>query len=64
MSKKQVVGSMSDWSGVLKDFFRQIGDGSLTLEQVTATVEHRNPFEIESEPDIPAFAGMTRRRLE
>lgn len=43
--KKQMVGSMSDWSGVLKDFFRQIHDGSLTFEMVQAVVEHRNPFE-------------------
>lgn len=47
MSKKQVVGSMLDWSGVLKDFFRQINDGSLTLQQTTTFTEHRNPFELE-----------------
>ena len=41
---KEVVGSMSDWSGVLKDLFRQIDDGSLALEQVKALVGHRNPF--------------------
>lgn len=43
---REVVGSMSDWSGVLKDLFRQFHDGSLTLEQATAFKEHRNPFEI------------------
>ena len=43
---KQVVGSMSDWSGVLKDFFRQIDNGSHTLETLRAFNEHRNPFEI------------------
>jgi hypothetical protein len=37
---KAVVGSMSDWSGVLKDFFRQIADGSHTLESVQAFNEH------------------------
>lgn len=42
--KKTVVGSMSEWSGVLKDFFRQIHDGSTTLEMVQAFNEHRNPF--------------------
>lgn len=42
MSKKQVVGSMSDWSGVLKDFFRQIDDGSITLERLKNFVGH-NP---------------------
>ena len=39
-----VVGSMSEWAGVLKDFFRQIEDGSKTLEQVIAFNENRNPF--------------------
>lgn len=48
MSKRQVVGSMSDWSGVLKDFFRQISDGSLTLEHIIDVNEHRNPFEGEA----------------
>ena len=42
---REVVGSMSDWSGVLKDELRQINDGSLTLKQLTAVTEHRNPFE-------------------
>ena len=42
--KKEVVGSMSDWSGVLKDLFRQFDDGSLTLEQMKAVAEHRSPF--------------------
>jgi hypothetical protein len=40
MAKKQVVGSMSDWSGVLKDFFRQIEDGSHTLASVKAFNNH------------------------
>ncbi|MDP3764428.1 MAG: hypothetical protein Q8Q95_02295 [bacterium] len=35
------VGEMSAWSGVLKDFFRQIDDGSHTLESVKAFNEHR-----------------------
>jgi len=41
---KEVVGSMSKWSGVLKDMFRQFGDGSLTLNQTTAFVDHKDPF--------------------
>ena len=49
MSKRQVVSSMSDWSGVLKDFFRQIGDGSIALNQVQAFLEHQNPFEAKSD---------------
>ena len=46
---KQVVGSMSDWSGVLKDFFRQIEDGSHDLESVKAFNEHQNPFSLLSD---------------
>lgn len=42
--KREVVGSMSEWAGVLGDFFRQIKDGSITLPQVTAFAEHKNPF--------------------
>lgn len=38
---KTAVGEMSAWSGVLKDFFRQIDDGSHTLESVKAFNEHR-----------------------
>lgn len=44
--KKEVVGSMSEWSGALKDLFRQIDDKSLTLENLQALLEHKNPFEI------------------
>jgi len=44
--ESKVVGGMSEWSGILKDLFRQIHDGSLTLEQVKAFVDHQNPFEI------------------
>lgn len=37
---------MSDWSGMLKDQFRQIGDGSWTLEnQMDVFSRRRNPFE-------------------
>ncbi len=44
MSKKQIVGSMSEWSGVLKDLFRQIDDGSIKLRDVQGFLEHENPF--------------------
>ena len=44
MNKKEVVGSMSESSGVLKDLFRQINDGSIELEQVQSFLEHKNPF--------------------
>lgn len=43
--KKEVVGSMSEWAGMLKDFFRQIEDGSKTQEQTQAFLERRNPFD-------------------
>jgi len=42
----KVVGSMSDWSGVLKDLFRQIDDGSITLETIKAVVGHCGPDKI------------------
>jgi len=41
---REVVGSVSEWSGMLKDLFRQIDDGSITLEQFQAFLEHKNPF--------------------
>ena len=42
---KPIVGSMSEWSGLLKDFFRQVDDGSLSLFNLRAFVEHKNPFD-------------------
>lgn len=39
-----VVGS-SVTAGQLKDFFRQIDDGSLGGKHIKALLEHRNPFE-------------------
>jgi len=44
---KNVVGSMSDWFGMLKDLFRQINDGSIQLVQLQAFLEHRNPFKVD-----------------
>jgi hypothetical protein len=43
---KNVVGSMSDWSGMLKDLFRQIDDGSINKGHLCALLDHRNPFEV------------------
>lgn len=43
---REIVGSMSEWSGVLKDLFRQIDDGSIDLQQLQAFLEHKNPFEL------------------
>lgn len=42
--KRQIVGSMSEWSGALKDFFRQIDDGSIVLYNLRMFLEHRDPF--------------------
>jgi hypothetical protein len=38
---EKVVGSMSEWSGMFKDFFRQIADGSITREHFKDFLEHR-----------------------
>lgn len=46
MSKTQVVGTMSEWSGIIRDMFRQFDDGSLTLAHAKAFIEHKNPFAI------------------
>lgn len=46
MSKRTAVGSMSEWSGILADLFRQIKDGSKTRDQLQAFLEGRNPFEV------------------
>jgi len=46
MSNTQLVGDMSDWVGMMKDFWRQVGDGSLTKESFQAYLEHRDPFAI------------------
>lgn len=54
--KRQVVGSMSEWSGVLKDFWRQVDDGSITLTMVKNFVERRNPF-----VDVPVNNAFLRR---
>ncbi|MEK9174573.1 MAG: hypothetical protein AAB725_01225, partial [Patescibacteria group bacterium] len=51
------VGGMSEWSGVLKDFFRQIDDGSITLEMVRALTEHRVVSVLES------LMEATRKKL-
>ena len=55
---KAAVGSMSEWSGTLKDFFRQINDGSHTLEAVKAFNEHR-PLS-----PLVALVEATTRKLQ
>lgn len=45
MSKKvKVVGGMSEWSGLLKDLFRQIDDGSVSQKQLQLFLERRSCF--------------------
>jgi len=46
MSNTQVVGDMSEWVGMMKDFWRQVGDGSLTKESFQTYLEHCDPFAI------------------
>ena len=41
---KAIVGSMSEWSGLLKDFFRQVEDGSIAHYQLREFLNHRDPF--------------------
>ena len=50
MSKKEarLVGGMFEWSGVLKDVFRQIDDGSLTIGHFQAFLKHKNPFAVQA----------------
>jgi hypothetical protein len=58
---KAIVGSMSKWSGLLKDFFRQIDDGSLTLFNLREMLNHRNPFDYLVDIDwrkVYEFLGM------
>ena len=50
--KKQVVGSMTEWSGVLKEVVRQMCDGELTREQCQLFVEHKNPFSEQPTDDL------------
>ncbi|MCL5733587.1 MAG: hypothetical protein M1334_02925 [Patescibacteria group bacterium] len=49
--KRKIVGSMSEWSGMLKDLFRQINDGSIGQEEIKRFLEHKNPFKPESRAD-------------
>ena len=42
--KKKVVGSMSEWSGMLQDLFRQISDGSITKQQLQIFLERKDPI--------------------
>ena len=55
LAMREIVGSMSEWSGVLKDLFRQIDDGSITLRHVQAFLQHRNPFEVNPITDWQNF---------
>lgn len=61
MSEKQVGSAPSEQKlkDALKEFFRQLCDGSLRMEHVIAMNEHRNPFMPEEE-----WALRLRTRME
>ena len=42
-----VAGSLGITAGQMKDFWRQVGDGSLTGYHMQAMLEHRDPFSFE-----------------
>jgi hypothetical protein len=44
MGNAKVVSGSEMTTGLLKDFFRQLDDGSLTGDHLRAINEHRNPF--------------------
>lgn len=43
------INDMSDWSGMLINFFQQIKDGTVTKEQFQLFLSHRNPFIVTNE---------------
>ena len=49
--RKSAVGSMSDWSGLLKDLFRQIDDGTITRGKLEAVVNNKIVYP-EDTPDL------------
>ena len=59
--KKTVVAGSSVTASQLKDFFRQIEDGSLGHSHIQAMLEHRNPFTFERNEHghvIVTFIGL------
>lgn len=46
MSKTQMIGDMSAWAGMMKDFWRQVSDGSITITMFATFLQHKNPFAI------------------
>ena len=51
MREKQMVGDMSEWAGMLSDFFRQIKDGSLSKRHLQKFLKHDGPFAITNPKD-------------
>lgn len=43
--EKQVIRSVSDWSGILQDFFKQIHDGSITKSEFQDFLYHKKQFQ-------------------
>jgi hypothetical protein len=63
--ESKAVGGMSDWSGLLKDFFRQIHDGTLTREMLGHIVNHRAVYPSnEVSPDGDWIKPFCRRNCE
>jgi len=62
---KELVGSMSEWSGLLKDFFRQIDDGTMTREKLDAIVGNRvvYPKEITDDSVLADLIRQTSKFL-
>ncbi len=56
---RQIIGDASEWSGALKDLFRQIDDGSITLAQLQAFVQHCNPFGGDEAPEVVPTQPLT-----
>ena len=50
---RPIVGDASAWLGAFKEFHRQCDDGSLTLCQIQALLEHRDPFSTFPDIDWP-----------
>lgn len=46
MSKTQMIGNMSACAGMMKDFWRQVDDGSITDRMFSDFLQHRDPFRI------------------
>ncbi len=60
---KPIVGSMLDWSGLLKDFFRQIDDGTMTQNMFEAVVNHKVVYPKIVKTALGAIGSRTAKLL-